>query len=64
MHDVKVGEAHGSPLAAGAISERDVMGTRMGTGEAVADEWEEVDIGKGLAQYNSVEIDRLKGMRR
>lgn len=28
------------------------------------DEWEEVEIGKGLAQYNSVEIDRLKGMKR
>lgn len=28
------------------------------------DQWEEVEIGKGLAQYNSVEIDRLKGMKR
>ncbi|WVQ78642.1 glutamate 5-kinase [Cryptococcus sp. DSM 104549] len=26
-------------------------------------EWEEVEIGKGLAQYNSVEIDRIKGMK-
>jgi glutamate 5-kinase len=28
------------------------------------DEWEELEVGKGLAQYNSVEIDRIKGMRR
>ena len=26
--------------------------------------WEEVEVGKGLAQYNSVEIDRIKGMKR
>ncbi|WWC99438.1 glutamate 5-kinase [Kwoniella sp. B9012] len=25
--------------------------------------WEEVEIGKGLAQYNSVEIDRIKGIK-
>ncbi|WWC58373.1 glutamate 5-kinase [Kwoniella dejecticola CBS 10117] len=25
--------------------------------------WEEVEIGKGLAQYNSVEIDRIKGLK-
>jgi glutamate 5-kinase len=30
----------------------------------VNDEWEEVEIGKGLAQYNSVEIDRIKGRKR
>lgn len=28
------------------------------------DEWEELEVGKGLAQYNSVEIDRIKGMKR
>lgn len=28
------------------------------------DEWEEVEIGKGLSHYNSVEIDRIKGMKR
>ena len=28
------------------------------------DQWEEVSIGKGLALYNSVEIDRLKGVKR
>jgi glutamate 5-kinase len=28
------------------------------------DDWEEVEVGKGLAQYNSVEIDRIKGMKR
>jgi len=28
------------------------------------DEWEEIEIGKGLALYNSVEIDRIKGMKR
>lgn len=28
------------------------------------DEWEEIEVGKGLAQYNSVEIDRIKGMKR
>ena len=27
-------------------------------------DWEEVEVGKGLAQYNSVEIDRIKGMKR
>jgi glutamate 5-kinase len=26
--------------------------------------WEEVAIGKGLALYNSVEIDRLRGVKR
>jgi glutamate 5-kinase len=31
---------------------------------ASLDEWEEVEIGKGLAQYNSVAIDRVKGMKR
>lgn len=30
----------------------------------VNDEWEEVEIGKGLSHYNSVEIDRIKGMNR
>lgn len=30
----------------------------------VSDEWEEVEIGKGLSHYNSVEIDRIKGMKR
>jgi len=29
-----------------------------------ADDWEEVEVGKGLAHYNSVEIDRIKGMKR
>jgi glutamate 5-kinase len=31
---------------------------------AADDEWEEVEIGKGLTQYNSVAIDRIKGMKR
>lgn len=31
---------------------------------ATAGEWEEVEVGKGLAQYNSVAIDRIKGMKR
>lgn len=30
---------------------------------APVDEWEEIEVGKGLAQYNSVEIDRIKGMK-
>ena len=30
----------------------------------IGDEWEEVEIGKGLSHYNSVEIDRIKGMKR
>ncbi|GMK53457.1 hypothetical protein CspeluHIS016_0100430 [Cutaneotrichosporon spelunceum] len=30
---------------------------------AVDEEWEEVEVGKGLAQYNSLEIDRIKGMK-
>lgn len=33
-------------------------------GVSVALDWEEVEIGKGLAQYNSSEIDRVKGMKR
>jgi glutamate 5-kinase len=28
------------------------------------DEWEDVEIGKGLALYNSMEIDRLRGCKR
>ncbi|EIW68970.1 hypothetical protein TREMEDRAFT_71742 [Tremella mesenterica DSM 1558] len=32
-------------------------------GEGKDDEWEEVEVGKGLAQYNSVEIDRIKGLK-
>lgn len=28
------------------------------------DEWEEIEVGKGLAQYNSSEIERVKGMKR
>ncbi|KAK4686741.1 glutamate 5-kinase, partial [Tremellales sp. Uapishka_1] len=27
------------------------------------EDWEEVEVGKGLAQYNSVEMDRIKGMK-
>jgi glutamate 5-kinase len=27
------------------------------------DEWEEVEVGKGLAQYNSLEIARIQGMK-
>jgi glutamate 5-kinase len=30
----------------------------------VGDEWEEVEVGKGLSHYNSSEIDRIKGMKR
>ncbi|ORY22700.1 Aspartate/glutamate/uridylate kinase [Naematelia encephala] len=39
---------------------------KLGFGEDAVkgeDEWEEVEIGKGLAQYNSVEIDRIKGLK-
>jgi glutamate 5-kinase len=39
-----------------------VLGDR--TEGASADEWEEVEIGKGLALYNSTEMDRLKGQKR
>lgn len=40
--------------------------TRIGRGvtEGESDEWEEVEVAKGLAQYNSVEIDRMKGRKR
>ncbi|WRT63919.1 glutamate 5-kinase [Kwoniella shivajii] len=31
--------------------------------DKVDSDWEEIEIGKGLAQYNSVEIDRIKGMK-
>lgn len=33
-------------------------------GRTGADEWEDAEIGKGLALYNSVEIDRIKGHKR
>jgi len=36
----------------------------QGSGESDEVEWEETEIGKGLAHYNSVEIDRIKGMKR
>ncbi|WVW82042.1 glutamate 5-kinase [Kwoniella bestiolae CBS 10118] len=36
---------------------------RNGAEEDDMDGWEEVEIGKGLAQYNSVEIDRIKGIK-
>lgn len=35
-----------------------------GVAEGESDEWEEVEVAKGLAQYNSVEIDRMKGRKR
>jgi glutamate 5-kinase len=52
-----------SPLAQElkTVPEAQVLRDR---GEADGDEWEEAEIGKGLAQYNSVEIDRIKGMKR
>lgn len=40
------------------------QGKADGTDDSDVDEWEELEIGKGLAQYNSVEIDRIKGMKR
>lgn len=36
----------------------------VGAGKAEEDEWEEVEIGKGLALYNSTEMERLKGQKR
>lgn len=35
-----------------------------GMAEGECDEWEEVEVAKGLARYNSVEIDRIKGRKR
>lgn len=56
------------------ISERLVSGqagqvgqpgqTGLAAKEQQSDEWEEVEIGKGLALYNSTEMDRLKGQKR
>ncbi|WVR03677.1 glutamate 5-kinase [Kwoniella sp. DSM 27419] len=46
--------------AAHAISEKLAGGSG---GDADQDGWEEAEIAKGLAQYNSVEIDRIKGVR-
>ena len=45
---------------------RTVRGAQSGHGGEELDGtlWEEEEIGKGLAQYNSVEIDRVKGMKR
>ncbi|KAE8540606.1 glutamate 5-kinase [Cryptococcus gattii VGV] len=34
-----------------------------GVAEGDGDEWEEVEVAKGLARYNSVEIDRIKGRK-
>ncbi|XAO26739.1 glutamate 5-kinase [Cryptococcus bacillisporus CA1280] len=34
-----------------------------GMAEGESDEWEEVEVAKGLARYNSVEIDRIKGRK-
>ncbi|KAL0242101.1 glutamate 5-kinase [Cryptococcus tetragattii IND107] len=34
-----------------------------GMAEGECDEWEEVEVAKGLARYNSVEIDRIKGRK-
>lgn len=31
---------------------------------AQSEEWEEIEVGKGLTQYNSVEMNRIKGMKR
>ncbi len=43
-----------------------INGDRNGSRNSieVEDEWQEVAIGKGLALYNSMEIDRLKGHKR
>lgn len=38
--------------------------THAQTREYDMDEWEDVEIGKGLALYNSMEIDRLRGCKR
>ena len=32
--------------------------------EAEDDDWEEVEVGKGLAHYNSLEMNRIKGLKR
>lgn len=42
----------------------DASSASAATHGAAVDEWEEVEVGKGLAQYNSVAIDRIKGMKR
>lgn len=36
----------------------------MPNGNGGDEEWEEVDVGKGLALYNSMEMDRIKGVKR
>lgn len=51
-----VAEAHAEPEAAESEERQRVLD--------VDGEWEEVEVGKGLAQYNSVEIDRIKGRKR
>lgn len=33
-------------------------------GEALREEWEEVEVGKGQANFNSSEMERVKGMKR
>lgn len=38
----------------------------MSVGGVIGDggEWEEIDVGKGLALYNSMEMERIKGVKR
>ena len=43
-----------------AIARGEKVGLMMGE----EGDWEEIEVGKGLAQYNSVEIDRIKGLKR
>ena len=51
------GNPTGGDHPVGAMARKGEIGERD-------DGWEEWEVGKGLAQYNSVEIDRIKGMKR
>ncbi|WVQ77298.1 glutamate 5-kinase [Cryptococcus sp. DSM 104548] len=50
--------------ATGLTAINNIVPRQSGTeGGEEEEEWEEVVVGKGLAQYNSVEIDRIKGKK-
>lgn len=42
----------------------DGEGTFSAPAGGQSEEWEEIEVGKGLTQYNSVEMNRIKGMKR
>ncbi|WWD16345.1 glutamate 5-kinase [Kwoniella shandongensis] len=48
---------------AASLIQASIGGHQADGSSSSSEEWEEVEVGKGLAQYNSVEIDRIKGIK-